>query len=224
VALIEFLPGVSVDEPSPAQARAVGEALAGIHLAAADFPARRANALALQQWHDLLSGCGQAGLSAIEPGLPGLVERELLHLTANWPRGLPRSVIHADLFPDNVLLLGDAVTGLIDFYFACNDITAYDLAVTHAAWCFGKDGSFKPAIAEALVAGYGARRTLSEAERQALPVLARGAAMRFLATRAYDWLNTPADALVTRKDPLEFARRLEFYVREGDAAFPGLPA
>ncbi len=220
VALIEFLPGVSVDEPTPAQARAVGEALAGIHLDAADFAGKRTNSLALQQWHDLLSGCGQDGLRSIDPELPALVERELLHLTANWPQGLPRSVIHADLFPDNVLLLGDAVTGLIDFYFACNDITAYDLAVTHSAWCFAKDGSFKPAIAEALVAGYVARRPLSEAERQALPLLARGAAMRFLATRAYDWLHTPADALVTRKDPMDFARRLSFYATHGAEAFP----
>lgn len=220
VALIEFLPGVSVDEATPAQARAVGEALAGIHLDAADFAGKRTNSLALQQWHDLLSGCGQDGLRSIDPALPALVERELLHLTANWPQGLPRSVIHADLFPDNVLLLGDAVTGLIDFYFACNDITAYDLAVTHSAWCFAQDGSFKPAIAEALVAGYVARRPLSEAEWRALPVLARGAAMRFLATRAYDWLHTPADALVTRKDPMDFARRLSFYATHGAEAFP----
>jgi homoserine kinase type II len=220
VALIEFLPGVSVDEPTPAQARAVGEALAGIHLDAADFTGKRTNSLALQQWHDLLSGCGRDGLRSIDPELPALVERELLHLTANWPQGLPRSVIHADLFPDNVLLLGDSVTGLIDFYFACNDITAYDLAVTHAAWCFARDGSFKPAIAEALVAGYTSRRPLSEAEWSALPVLARGAAMRFLATRAYDWLHTPADALVTRKDPMDFARRLSFYATQGTEAFP----
>src|SRR6187402_1012022 len=208
VALIEFLPGISIDEPTPAQARAVGQALAGLHLDAADYTVRRSNALALQQWHDLLSGCGQDGLRAIDAGLPALVERELLYLTANWPQGLPRSVIHADLFPDNVLLLGDTVTGLIDFYFACNDTTAYDLAVTHSAWCFAKDGSFKLGIAEALVAGYVARRPLSEAEWRALPVLARGAAMRFLATRAYDWLHTAADALVTRKDPMDFARRL----------------
>src|SRR6478735_3471130 len=220
VALIEFLPGVSVDEPTAAQARAVGEALAGIHLDAAHFAGRRPNSLALQQWHDLLSGCGQAGLRSIDPELPAQVERELLYLTAKWPQGLPRSVIHADLFPDNVLLLGDAVTGLIDFYFACNDITAYDLAVTHSAWCFARDGSFKPAIAEALVAGYVARRSLSEAEWQALPVLARGAAMRFLATRAFDWLHTPADALVTRKDPMDFARRLSFYATHGARAFP----
>lgn len=220
VALIEFLPGISVDEPNPAQARAVGEALAGLHLDAADFAGRRPNSLALQQWHDLLSGCGREGLRSIDAELPALVERELLYLTANWPQGLPRSVIHADLFPDNVLLLGDAVTGLIDFYFACNDITAYDLAVTHSAWCFARDGSFKPAIADALVAGYVARRPLSEAEWQALPVLARGAAMRFLATRAYDWLHTAADALVTRKDPLDFARRLSFYATQGVQAFP----
>src|SRR6187399_2857399 len=220
VALIEFLPGISVDEPTPAQAHAVGHALAGIHLDAADFAGKRSNSLALQQWHDLLSGCGQDGLRAIDPSLPALVEHELLYLTANWPQGLPRSVIHADLFPDNVLLLGDAVTGLIDFYFACNEITAYDLAVTHSAWCFAKDGSFKPDVAEALVAGYVARRPLSEAEWQALPVLARGAAMRFLATRAYDWLHTPADALVTRKDPMDFARRLSFYATHSAEAFP----
>jgi len=220
VALIEFLPGISVDEPNPAQAHAVGEALAGIHLDAADFAGRRPNSLALQQWHDLLSACGREGLRSIDAELPALVERELLYLTANWPQGLPRSVIHADLFPDNVLLLGEAVTGLIDFYFACNDVTAYDLAVTHSAWCFARDGSFKPAIADALVAGYVARRPLSEAEWQALPVLARGAAMRFLATRAYDWLHTAADALVTRKDPLDFARRLSFYATQGVRAFP----
>ncbi len=220
VALIEFLPGVSVDEPSSAQAHEVGRALAGLHLDAADFAGTRANALGLQQWHDLLSACGQSGLHSIDPDLPALVERELLALTAQWPQGLPRSVIHADLFPDNVLLLGDRVTGLIDFYFACTDITAYDLAVTHAAWCFGRDGAFRPDIAKALVAGYVGRRPLSETEWQALPLLARGAAMRFLATRAYDWLHTPAEALVTRKDPMDFARRLSFYATQGEDPFP----
>jgi homoserine kinase type II len=220
VALIEFLPGVSVDEPSAAQARAVGRALAGLHLDSADFSGKRANAMGPQQWHDLLSQCGQQGLRSIDPSLPALVEDELRQLTANWPQGLPRSVIHADLFPDNVLLLGNEVTGLIDFYFACNDITAYDLAVTHTAWCFTKNGGFRPEIAEALLAGYRERRPLSAAEREALPILARGAAMRFLATRAYDWLHTPADALVTRKDPMDFARRLSFYAKEGDKAFP----
>lgn len=221
VALIEFLPGVSVDAPNAAQARAVGSALAGLHLDSADFPGERRNAMDLAHSRELFEHCGQEGLRSIDPSLPDLVASEVDQLSAHWPRGLPRSVIHADLFPDNVLLLGDEVCGLIDFYFACTDITAYDLAVTHSAWCFAKDGSFKPAIAEALVAGYAARRPLSPEECHALPLLARGAALRFVATRAYDWLHTPADALVTRKDPMDFARRLSFYRAQGAGAFPG---
>ena len=224
VALIEFLAGVSVDTPSAAQAHAVGGALAGLHLDAADFPGERANAMNLAHWQELFADCGEAGLRSIDPALPDLVAGELAYLSANWPRDLARSVIHADLFPDNVLLLGDRVCGLIDFYFACTDLTAYDLAVTHSAWCFAADGTFKPDIAEALIAGYDARRPLSPDEWHALPLLARGAALRFVATRAYDWLHTPADALVTRKDPMDFARRLSFYATAGDKAFPARAA
>jgi homoserine kinase type II len=218
VALIEFLPGVSIDTPRPAQARAVGEALAGIHLAAADFPRERPNTLDLAGWRKLLDDCGKR-LEEIDASLPDLVEREIAFLSAHWPAGLPRSVIHADLFPDNVLMLGNRVSGLIDFYFACTDIMAYDLAVTHAAWSFAADGSYRPAIGEALVEGYHARRPLPGEAWAALPVLTRGAAMRFLATRAYDWLHTPPGALVTRKDPLVFARRLAFYEAEGERVF-----
>ena len=218
VALIEFLPGVSVSEPTPAQAHAVGRTLAQLHLAVADYPAQRANGLALAQWRDLLGDCGAQGLEDIHPELGALVARELAVLAQAWPSDLPRSIIHADLFPDNVLMLGDTVTGLIDFYFACTDITAYDVAVTHAAWCFSNDGRrFDAKVSAALLAGYAEVRPLSAAERAALPVLARGAAMRFLATRAYDWINTPADAMVTRKDPMAFARRLEFYANPANA-------
>jgi len=220
VALIEFLPGVSLDHPEPQQALAVGKALAGIHLASADFAMTRPNDLGRASWRALAEDCGEEGLAAIDPALPGLVRAELAFLDAAWPDALPRSVVHADLFPDNVLMLGERVTGLIDFYFACNDITAYDLAVTHAAWCFDASGrGFRPDIGAALVAGYDSVRPLSAAEREALPVLARGASLRFLLTRAEDWLHTPADALVTRKDPLAFARRLEFYAEHGAAAF-----
>jgi len=219
-ALIAFLPGVSVSQPTPAQARAVGGALARVHLASADFALSRANGLALTDWQALAADCGQDGLAAIDEGLAGSVTAELAFLGAHWPQGLPRSVIHADLFPDNVLMLGDTVSGLIDFYFACTDITAYDVAVTHAAWCFDATGTaFDPAISAALLEGYQTVRPLSAEERAALPVLARGAAIRFLMTRAYDWLHTPADALVTRKDPLAFARRLAFYA---DAANAGV--
>jgi len=215
-ALIEFLSGVSVSEPTPAQARAVGGALARVHLGASDFPLSRENGLGPAAWQTLIEGCGHDGLAAIDPALAPLVERELPAIVAAWPQGLPRSVIHADLFPDNVLMLGDHVSGLIDFYFACNDVTAYDVAVTHAAWCFDASGrQFDAAVSAALLEGYEAVRPLSEAERGALPLLARGAAMRFLATRAYDWLNTPDGALVTRKDPMAFARRLEFYCANG---------
>jgi homoserine kinase type II len=225
LALIEFLPGVSIDRPEPGQAHAVGAALAGIHLAAASFPQSRANAMGPAEWRRLMDDCGPKGLAAIDPALPGLVQGELDDLAAHWPRDLPLGVIHADLFPDNVLMLGDRVSGLIDFYFACNDFYAYDLAVTHAAWCFeGRQATFRPDIAAALMAGYESVRPLLAVERSALPLLARGAAMRFMASRAYDWLNTPADALVMRKDPMDFARRLAFYRQAGADAFAPVAA
>ncbi|GFM29914.1 homoserine kinase [Novosphingobium sp. PY1] len=212
LALIEFLPGVSVSEPTTGQARAVGATLAQVHLAAQDFPAARDNSMGLAAWQELLGACGHDGLASIDPDLARLVDHELPLIASLWPSNLPRGVIHADLFPDNVLMLGDKVTGLIDFYFACTDVTAYDIAVTHAAWCFSADGTtFQPELSSALLEGYETVRPLLPEERMALPILARAAAMRFLATRAYDWLNTPDDALVTPKDPMAFARRLQFY-------------
>ena len=222
VALIEFLPGVSVSEPTVAQARAVGEALARMHLAVADFPGERANAMGVAEWQRLAAECGPEGLRSIDPLLADLVSRELPLLAARWPDDLPRSVIHADLFPDNVLMLGNRVTGLIDFYFACNDLTAYDVAVAHAAWCFGDGGHrFRADLSTALLEGYESLRPLSADERAALPLLARGAAMRFALSRAYDWLNTPPGALVTRKDPMGPAHQLQFYADPANAAVFG---
>ena len=218
LALIEFLPGVSVSEPTVDQARAVGAALAQVHLASRTFPGRRDNGMGREAWGQLLDACGVDGLAAIDPTLSELVARELPLVCAQWPEHLPRSVIHADLFPDNVLMLDDRVTGLIDFYFACFDVTAYDVAVTHAAWCFTSDGrQFLPDLSAALLQGYESLRPLSSDERAALPLLARAASLRFLATRAYDWTNTPADALVTPKDPMAFARRLAFYAEPCNA-------
>jgi homoserine kinase type II len=212
VALIEFLPGVSVSAPTPAQARAVGTELARLHLAAADFHATRANAMALAEWHRLAQACGRAGLAAIDPALAELVAHDLPRIAQGWPAHLPTGVIHADLFPDNVLVLGDAITGLIDFYFACNDVIAYDLAITHLAWCWDeRDGTFRADLSRALIDGYGTLRPLLPDERDALSLLAQGAAMRFLLSRAYDWLNTPKDALVTPKDPRPMGERLHFY-------------
>ena len=216
IALIGFLPGVSVSAPTPGQAEAVGRALAQLHLAAADFPATRANGMGPAEWQRLADALGPDGLAAIDQGFAAQVARALPAVVAAWPADLPRGTIHADLFPDNVLMLGNRVAGLIDFYFACTDLLAYDLAVTHAAWCFSNDGKrFDPALSAALLAGYEAARPLEPAERAALPLLAQGASLRFAMTRAWDWVNTPADALVTRKDPLAYARRLAFY---GDPA------
>lgn len=206
--LFPFLPGVSPTKPTPAQAQAAGATLAALRREAAGFPGERANDLGPPGWAALAARCGER-LDEIAPGLRAQVDEEVAFLLARWPAELPRGVIHADLFPDNVLMLGDTVTGVIDFYFACTEMFAYDLVVSHAAWCFALDGrGFDPAVSAALLDGYGA---LAIAERAALPLLARGACLRFLLTRAWDWLHTPADALVTRKDPLAYLRRLDFY-------------
>lgn len=215
--LIKFLPGISVTIPTALQARATGEALGAMHDALQDFTIQRANSMNHDTWRQLAADCGPGGLDDIAPGLHDLVSNELDYLDAQWPDRLPQSVIHADLFPDNVLMLDDKVTGLIDFYFSCTDIRAYDVAVTHAAWCFSEDGrQFDGTVSAALLDGYGETFNLSADEGVALPVLARGAALRFLLTRAYDWINTPADALVTRKDPSAFLNRLKFYQANPD--------
>jgi homoserine kinase type II len=210
--LIEFLSGVSVSEPTINQAFATGKALGAMHNALADFTQTRVNSLGPTDWLPLAISCGDANLEAIQSGLSTRIESECNYLKENWPDHLPKAAVHADLFPDNVLMLGDEVSGLIDFYFACTDIRAYDIAVTHAAWSFSDDGAhYLSDIGTAIFAGYGAEFPIDTATRGSLPVLFRGAALRFLLTRCYDWINTPANALVSRKDPLAFLRRLDFY-------------
>lgn len=210
--LIQFLPGVSVTHPSDAQALAAGTALGEMHAALVDFPLERSNSMGFATWQPLLDRCG-GDLDTIAPGLHHDLTFALANLGATWDGdALPRSTIHADLFPDNVLMRGDTVGGLIDFYFACTDIRAYDLAVMHAAWAFDPTGDiFDGAVGDALIAGYERSFPLSEPERAAFNDLAVGACIRFTLSRAWDWLNTPADALVTRKDPLAFWRRVKIY-------------
>lgn len=219
VALIEFLPGVSPSAPSASQARAVGEALARVHLAARDFELARRDRLDPATNRDTLARCGAGRLAGIAPELADAIPLAE-EIAARWPDALPRSIIHSDLFPDNVLMLGDRVTGFIDFYFACNGMMAYDLAVTHAAWCFDRAGrEFSADVARALVAGYESVRPLEPDERAVLPLLAEGACLRFTASRAEDWLESPSGAQVMRKDPMDFFRRWQFYREAGDAAF-----
>lgn len=218
VALIAFLPGVSPSQPTAGQARAVGAALAQVHLAAQDFAGTRADRLGPAENLATLERCAPA-LAAIDPDLPQALEWAR-DVAARWPDDLPRAIIHSDLFPDNVLMMGDKVTGLIDFYFACKGIMAYDLAVTHAAWSFDAAGTaFDAAIGNALVAGYECVRPLTNAERAALPLLAEGACLRFTTSRAEDWLETPSGAQIQRKDPMAFLRRWRFYREAGAAAF-----
>jgi homoserine kinase type II len=211
MAMMEFMPGLSVTHPTPDQARAVGLALGQMHGSLADFKLSRPNSLGPNAWFALAGRCGE-DLDIIQSGLAARVAKECGFLKENWPTKLSHSVVHADLFPDNVLMNGDTVGALIDFYFACTEIRAWDLAVTHAAWAFEADGTgFNAAIGDALIDGYQAAFGLSDDERAAFPILARGACLRFLLTRAWDWLNTPADAIVTRKDPLAFLNRLNHY-------------
>lgn len=209
-ALVTFLEGFWTRKPKADHCAQVGKALAELHLAGQDFAMTRANALGPGGWRPLFERF-QGGADAIAPHLAETISDELDRLAAEWPQALPSGVIHADLFPDNVFFIGDSLSGLIDFYFACNDYLAYDLAICLNAWCFEKNFQLNMTKSRALIRGYESVRPLSEAEREAMPVLARGAALRFLLTRAYDWLNTPAGAIVKPHDPLDYLRRLRFH-------------
>ena len=209
-AIVTFLDGVWIRRPGPAHCAAVGEALAQLHRAGADFTLRRANALSVEGWRPLYAGAADRA-DRVQPGLCDLIERELALLERDWPRNLPQGVIHADLFPDNVFFLGTRLSGLIDFYFACTDTLAYDVAICLNAWCFEPDHSYNVTKGRALLAAYARTRALSPEEWDALPLLARGAALRFLLTRLVDWLNVPPGALVRPKDPHEYFRKLRFH-------------
>jgi homoserine kinase type II len=209
-AIVTFLDGMWIRRPSATHCAALGEALAALHLAGADFPMTRRNALSVEGWRPLYDAC-QGRADHVRKGLRGAIAAELDTLERSWPRDLPQGVIHADLFPDNVFFLGDRLSGLIDFYFACTDTLAYDVAICLNAWCFEPDHSYNVTKGRALLQAYAGTRPLSDAEWRALPLLARGAALRFLLTRLVDWLEVPAGALVRPKDPVEYHRKLRFH-------------
>jgi homoserine kinase type II len=222
-AIVTFLEGVWVRRPNVSHCAEVGRALARLHLAGTGFKLHRKNALAFAGWEALARAAGKRA-DEVAPGLEALIAEELAALAKAWPRQLPRGVIHADLFPDNVFFLGEKLTGLIDFYFACDDLLAYDLAVCLNAWCFEPDASYNVTKGRALLSGYFDVRKLGPEEMEAMPLLARGAALRFLLTRLVDWLNVPAGALVRPKDPLEYLRKLRFHRRIDHARDYGLAA
>ena len=209
-ALVSFLEGMWLRKPAARHCREVGRALAQMHVAGEGFALTRPNALSLEGWRQLWDK-SEARADEVEQGLQEEIRTELEFLAANWPTDLPAGIIHADLFPDNVFFLGDDLSGLIDFYFACNDLLAYDVSICLNAWCFEKDGSYNVTKGVALLEGYESVRPLNAAEVAALPILSRGSALRFFLTRLYDWLTTPEGALVVKKDPLEYLRKLRFH-------------
>lgn len=209
-AIVTFLDGAWPRDPSVAHCAAIGEALARMHLALDGFELTRANALSRDGWERLITP-RLAQAEFLRPGLAALIERDMAEVRARWPSDLPRGAIHADLFPDNALFVGERLTGVIDFYFACTDFLAYDLAVCLNAWCFQDERDYSLARGRAMIGTYASVRPLSDAERAAMPTLARGAALRFFATRLADWSTTPAGATVTPKDPLEYTDKLVFH-------------
>jgi homoserine kinase type II len=210
-----FLPGVWPRRVRPEHCGPVGAALAALHLAGRDYAPTRPNTLGPDGWQPLLER-SRARADEVQPGLANELTRVLAGILSSWRGDLPIGHIHADLFPDNVFFLDGKLSGLIDFYFAATDILAYDIAVCLNAWCFEPDFSFNVTKARAMLRAYSETRPLSDAERAALPILCQGAAIRFLLTRLYDWLNTPPGALVTRKDPREYLRRLRFHLSARD--------
>jgi homoserine kinase type II len=219
-AIVSFLSGLAVRRPSAAHCREAGAGLAQLHLAAEGFPKTRANDLGQAAWGPMFEGLKGAA-DDLKPGLAATISSDLELLAARWPKALPEGVIHADFFPDNVFFKQGKFAGAIDFYFACDDALAYDVAVALNAWCFEADGSFNITSARQLVAGYESLRPLSDLERSALPVLAHGAAMRFFLTRLHDWGATPAGALVRPKDPLEYERKLAVHRASPDLVLFG---
>ena len=213
-AIVTFLRGLCPKRIQPWHCRKLGEAMAEMHIAGRDFPVTRANDLSLDGWRRLAASCRDRA-DEVAPGLAAEIDAELGVLAQAWPTGLPEGVIHADLFPDNVFFSGDRLSGFIDFYFACNDILVYDLAICLNAWCFEADGSFNATKARHMMQGYRSVREPGAAEIAALPTLARGSALRFLLTRLFDWLNHPQGAFVAPKDPLEYRGKLRFH-REVD--------
>ena len=215
-AIVTFLTGLSPRRITAGHCHALGAAMAEMHLKGADFPQRRTNDLSVSGWRPLFEASRPRAFE-VRAGLAEIIEAELTVLERDWPKDLPKGLIHADMFPDNIFFLPDRqtreerVSGVIDFYFACTDSLAYDVAICLNAWCFENDGSFNATKARMMLHSYGKVRPLSEAELAALPLLARGAAMRFLLTRLYDWLNTPPGAFVKRKDPMEYLRKLRFH-------------
>jgi homoserine kinase type II len=221
-AIVTFLSGLSPRKPDAQQCGELGAALARLHVAGHDYLLHRPNALSVQGWKTLVKAC-EPRANTVHMGLAQTISAEVKLLEQRWPTGLPEGLIHADLFPDNVFFMNGRVSGVFDFYFACNDAFAYDIAVALNAWCFEPDGAYNITKGRALLSCYRSVRPLTGSEVAALPTLARGAALRFLLTRLYDWIHREPNALVTVKDPIEYVTKLRFHQGATGAAAYGWP-
>ncbi len=220
-AIVSFLDGMCITRPSGQHCEQVGINLARLHMAGQDYSGYRANNLGPAQWRPLFDQCGSCA-DDVAAGLSQTITRELDYLEGHWPFGLSQGVIHADLFPDNVFFIDNICSGLIDFYFACNDALAYDLAICINAWCFERGGELNATKARSLTQGYMSQNPLPKTDIEALPILCRGASLRFLLTRLYDWLNQVEGAMVKPKDPKEYLERLRFHQKASSSASYGL--
>ncbi len=220
-ALVQFLEGKGNPDITPAHTALVGDLDAKMHLAAQDFLPWRENNLSLAGWRIIFDKIAPRA-DEVFPGMEKLIRHELAFLEEHWPGGLPSGPVHADLFPDNVFFTYNAgvpaLSGVIDFYFACNDSFAYDLMICLNAWCFDDRQRFVPELASALLKSYRDVRPLEDAELRALPLLARAAALRFLVTRAHDWIFRVPGALVNPKNPMDYVMRLKFFQQDDTLA------
>ncbi len=221
--MVSFLEGSGVTKITTEHMLQLGKLAADMHLAGMEYPNTRPNALSVSGWESLIDKIS-ARADDITPGLTRLLSEEFNYLSEHWPQELPRGPIHADLFPDNVFFhkafgKPPVLSGVIDFYFACNDAWAYDLAICVNAWCFDDRYRFVPERAQALMHAYTEIRPLTPEEETAFPLLLRGAALRFLCTRSYDWLNRKEGALVNLKDPLEYVAKLTFHQEASPADY-----
>jgi len=212
-AVVSFLDGYAKKILNPNDCYEVGINTAKLHLITKNLSGKRENKLSINSWRKIYNKV-KKDCSKIHPNLPKVIEKNLDEIEKNWPKNIPSGIIHADLFSDNILFKNNRLTGIIDFYFSCNDFYAFEIAICLNALCFegiNENLSFNVTKAKKFIDGYNSIRKISEDEKKSLKILCQGAAMRFLLTRVFDYLNLVEGAVVKVKDPIEYLKRLEFH-------------
>ena len=212
-AVVSFLEGKAKKILEPNECYEIGIHTAKLHLITNKLNGKRENKLSVNSWRELYNKV-KIDCSKIYKDLPNIIEKNLDIIEKNWPKSIPSGIIHADLFSDNIFFKNKKLSGIIDYYFSCNDFYAFEIAICLNALCFeGKNEnlSFNVTKAKRFIDGYESLRKLNDNEKKYLKVLCQGAAMRFLLTRVFDYLNLTEGAIVKIKDPLEYLKRLEFH-------------